>query len=213
MPHCAIAPRPSRAFRAATLALAAIATLAGCADPAGPARLETERAREAPRFRITGVDVRAIDRRQEGQFTHYLWSDTLRQLVQFEVRAAFERLPDAGGAARVDDPLASDPYPGDIVNPTLRERTSIVLDRPVVHRGVEIPAGTNLVAVEAIRNSFDGMMSDLLHGGPSPFTVSTVAFRLYAFEFARGPHTFTFRWETAEGEAFTDSVAVVIDLQ
>lgn len=195
------------------LALATLSLVAGCADPAGPARLGTEGVREVPRFRITGVDVRAIDRRQDGQFTRYFQADTLRQLVQFEVRAAFERLPAGGGAAAATDPLATDPYPGDVVNPTLRERSSIVLDRPVLHRGVEIPAGTNLVAVEAIRNSFDGMMSDLLHSGPSPFAVTEVAFRLRAFEFARGPHTFTFRWETAEGERFTDSVAVVIDLQ
>jgi hypothetical protein len=212
MPHRITALRPSRAPRALTIALAALSLLAGCADPAGTARLGTEGAREVPRFRITGVEVRAIDRRQEGQLTHYFWADTLRQLVQFEVRAAFERLPAEGGAAAAD-PLATDPYPGDIVNPTVRERNSIVLDRPVVHRGVEIPVGTNLVAVEAIRDSFDGSMSDLLHSGPSPFAVTAVAFRLRAFEFARGPHTFTFRWETAEGEAFTDSVSVFIDLQ
>lgn len=213
MPLRTFARRTPRAPRAAMTALAVLVSLAGCTDPAAPARLGTEGVRDVPRFRITGVDVRAIDRRQEGQLTHYFWTDTLRQLVQFEVRAAFERLPSAGGAAAATDPLATDPYPGDLVNPTLRERNSIVLDRPVIHRGVEIPAGTNLVAVEAIRNSFDGMMSDLLHSGPSPFAVTEVAFRLHAFDFAPGPHTFTFRWETAEGEVFADTVAVVIDLR
>ena len=194
----------SRSLVHALIAAAALTAAPGCqgaTDPGAPAAVRT--------FRITGVTVQPLDRIDGKGITRFVFADTLRGQIAFNVTTHAEVLPDEGSAPAAS---SADPFPGHIANPVLFEKRWLSVDRPVRHRGVEIPAHANLLAVEAVRTSFNGTRSDLLFGLLTPFAVGQVHVRTDAFELAPGWHEFTFRWETADGELFSDVVPVYLDL-
>src|SRR5688500_8332071 len=104
-------------------------------------------------FRITGVTVQPLDRIDGNGVTRFVFADTLRRQIAFTVTAHAEVLPDEGSAPEA---ASADPFPGHIANPVLFDKRWLSVDRPVRHREVEIPAYTNLLAVQAVRTSFNG---------------------------------------------------------
>ena len=156
--------------------------------------------------RITGVTVSSTDRRNINGTPQLIASDTIRSEVGFWITTHAETEQAAAGS-----PVSS-PWPGVIVNPTIASKSWLSVDRPIRHLGVSLPADTNLLSVEAIRNSFDGSHFDLLFPNLSPFAIVIAKFRPDRFSFERGPHLFRLRWESASGDVFRDSVQVYLDI-
>lgn len=193
-------PRLARPLLAiAALVLAACGGATGVED--GPA---------APALRITGVSVVPTDR-DAGPVIGYSHADTLRREVAFGVVAkAVVEHGDGRPPSQIYE-MKGD-LPTVVLNPTVAARSWLSVDRAIRHRGVEIPAGTNLLAVPAIRDSFDGVSGDLVFSPLRPVSVQQARLRPGAFELAPGPYRFTFRWETAAGERFEDTVAAYVKL-
>lgn len=183
----------------------AAALAAGCED--GRSLVDDA---EPDAFRITGVSVRPLDRIDANGATSYFLTDTLRGQLAFAVETEAE--PVVPAPASRQSAAGVDEVPGMLVNPTLPERSWLSVDRPIVHRGVEIPAGTNLLEVEAIAESFDGSWVDLTFPPLSPFVLGQVHLRPIIFELPEGDYRFTFRWGS-ETEVFSDTVAVHVALK
>ena len=202
-------PRPSRNARLPRALLLFATAILSAACP-GATGVVSER--RIPTYRITGVTVEPLDRRDtpDGR-RHFFIADTLRGQIAFMVTTHADLVQTDGPGASNRAP-AADEMPGFIANPTEWQSRWLSVDRPVKHRGVEIPANTNLLAVEAIRNSFNGSTFDLSFGLLTPFAIGQVHVRTPAFEITPGPYVFSFRWATAAGEQFRDDVAVYIDV-
>lgn len=160
------------------------------------------------RFRITGVTAQPLDRRIVNGIPQQIVADTLRGQVAFWITTLSNQEPDQ----TIEQPAATSPFPGTVVNPTVASKSHLSVSRAIHHLGISIPAETNLLSVEAIRNSFDGSFFDLFFPGLSPFAITEVRFRTDRFSFEPGLHTFLLRWESAAGEVFADTVTAYLTL-
>ena len=163
-----------------------------------------------PIYRITGVTVHPLERIHEDGVIRYEITDTLRNRIAFTVSTHAERV----GASDAENEGAhahADQNPGFLVNPTIPGESWLSLDRPI-RCGVEIPAGTNLLMIDAARNTLPGTPPVVLFGQLSPFAVGEVHLSTQACDLTPGPYVFTFRWQTAQGDVFEDVVAVYVDL-
>ena len=146
-------------------------------------------------FTLTGVDVVPIDRSVADGKVNDHRSNTLTHWIRFDVRTKFEVL----------DGTKTKPFK--ITNPTERSKCSLIVDKPVQFKGKEVPAGTNLLK----HQQFDGSFLNVSMSPLSPLVVNQIQIR-DDFTFPPDTYTLRFQWETSEGEKFTDTVTVRIDI-
>jgi hypothetical protein len=157
------------------------------------------------RHRITGVTVQAVDRRIVNGTSQLVFADTLFGQVSFWITTHMNQEP-----SLTPELLAAlSPAQPPVINPTVAAKSHLSVSRAIQHRGVSIPADTNLLSVEAIRNAIDSSQFDLFFPDLQAAIVM-VQFRTDRFHFEPGLHTFVLRWETADGEVFADTVTAYL---
>ena len=146
--------------------------------------------------RITGVEVKAIDRVKEDGKINDRESAKLTHWIRFDVHPKFEPVP--GTAA----------LPHKIIDPVVAAESRMTLDKPVKFGGKDVPAGTNLLDFKKFDGSFFNVsMPDLF-----PFAIHSARIQS-GFEIPADTYVVTFEWKTAGGEIFSDKVRVEIDVE
>lgn len=163
---------------------------------------EEEEGCSIPVIRLTGVEVRPLDRDGNGTF----YSSTLRNQIAFSAKAEYDVI-ERREVECVSGPLV-DPAPGITVNPVeFGSRKVIQFDGPIRARGESIPAYTNLLGVEALSEEVG------LLGRIGAFGLTTTRFDRDTYDIPDGKYEVTFAWTTSEGETLSDRADVRIDLE
>ena len=169
---------------------------------------DTDDLTKIPVVTITGVEVKPLD--QEGN--NHFYTDTLRNSFRFSVYTDYDII----GYEEISSGSAvynSDLLPGIIANPTQSEYASVSFNKPIDYRGRTIEPGLNLYKDDEIMGSFDGSGMDLLFNPYlSPFAIGQVVFKKEAFSTENGEHQIIFKWGNNDGEIFSDTVHVYLDL-
>lgn len=146
-------------------------------------------------YELTGVEVVAINRVKRDGKTIDEPSDKLTYWIRFDIKTKSQKVVD------------SEDKPYKVLNPTVREKTKLTLDKPIKINGKDIPAGTNLLKYQV----FDGKRLNVSMSQLSPLTTGSVRI-LYDFAIPADTYTVTFEWETEFGQKFTNQVKVHIDV-
>lgn len=151
---------------------------------------------ELPRgvFRLTGVEVSAIDRIREGKKIHDKKSDKLTYWVRFDIRSKAKMV-----AGREQERMK-------ILNPM--KPSALMFDKVVHYKGKDVAAGTNLLQFVA-----PGATKPPRIDLPSLNPMAIGSLRLgKEFAFPAKDYQVRFEWEATTGETLSDTVDVTIDL-
>ena len=102
----------------------------------------------------------------------------------------------------------SKPEPFKILNPTVTDKSSLTLDKPIHFKGKRVPAGTNLLKFQ----KFDGSRFNIHMPDLFPLAVHSVTI-VRDFEIPTGTYHVTFKWTTTSGQVLSDKVKVLIDVK
>ena len=169
-----------------------------------------------PALRITGVEVKPLDRKEEGSFTQSFHSDTLRGQITFELHARSKRVLIEYDSTLVaydelrlehnrnlkpgDEPI---PYPPS-QNHVEYGSGVLAFNKPVLLDGVALSPGTNVLAAD-----YSG--EAVLYASPSVGARSQVHVREERLRIPKGWNELYFRWSTDDGLVLGDTVRVYID--
>ncbi len=160
-----------------------------------------------PVVRITGVEVRPLDRKEEDGTTSYFYSDTLHEQIVFSVRTQYDNVGERAIECRPNDPLY-DPVPGVVLNPVEFGGWRVVqFDGPIQAHGEVLVANTNLLEMKALEDDYG------IRKRVGPFGISEIHLDRSIYTVPDGAYEVAFAWVTSEGETLADRVDVRIDLR
>ncbi len=172
-----------------------------------PSSAEGEENCSIPVVRITGVEVKPLDREEQNGKTSYFYTDVLREQIVFAVETQYETVGEREVECPPDDPLY-DPIPGVVLNPVeFGGWRTVEFDGPIRAHGEALPAHTNLLEVEALEDDYG------IRASVYPFAIHHVRLDRDTYDVPDGAYEVSFAWVTSEGEALADRVAMRIDLR
>lgn len=154
-------------------------------------------------YTLIGATVSPFDQSKKDGKTNNFRSDTLRNIVRFDITPQFEKLEN------------SDAKPFLITNKIDKSKSRLTVNKPIWYNDTKFKAGVNLLEFESPSNIISGkvtMMPCVDIGSLTPLIGRTITFER-AFKFPPDTYTFTFHWETFHGETFVSIVQVPIDIK
>ena len=143
-------------------------------------------------YTLTGVKVTPIDKTERGDVK----SDRLTHGIRFDIQTTYVLVK------------GTEAEPFEILNPTVESKSSLTLDKPVTFKGENVPAGTNLLKYK----KFDGSFLNVLMPDLFPFAIHTASI-MKDFELPADTYNVKLEWTTTQGQVFSETVKVYIDVK
>ena len=146
-------------------------------------------------YRLLAVKVVPIERTQKAGVANDHESDRLTHWVRFDIHPKFELSK------------GTKDLPFKLLNPAITAKSELTFDKPIRFKGMELPAGFNLLK----HQKFDGSFFNVSMPDPTVFAIHSV--RIHSdFVIPADTYTVSFKWKTKEGTVFSDRVKVRIDV-
>ena|GEM_PF-6566565 len=154
---------------------------------------------------ITGVQLQPIEREETGNGVAFAWSDTLQNQLKFEVIPQYIILDSTTVTKRnMEEKLSYE-----VVNPVtaLRSKSNFQFNKPVIVNGARIGGGKNFLADSILSEHVD--FPTRLH----PEGRAQLELDKNHFFIPVNRYTVRATWQTEQGEVFTDSTSVFINMR
>lgn len=153
---------------------------------------------------ITGVELKALDKKQIGNITNYFHSDTLSEQIILEVKTLY-RL-EGGTPEDFNRSAGSDEKLPKVANPLVWGKGSFRFNKDIESDGTTILANDDILAYTILEGRYFFPYS------LSPFAIHSIIMDKAHFQIKKGFYKIQASWENIEGKTFEDEIEVYIDI-